>query len=172
LAEVNQKTKTGANRFVIMRLSSVRWRTSALTGDRAGFEDAAIRGERSRAGGCVGMRRRHWISFALCLFHPPAWAADVVRGAEVFQACIACHGDHPGDLGPSLIGVVGRKAGSRDDFRYSGPMSRADFSWDTGKLREFIHDPLSVVKGTRMPFGGLADDRDVDDLVAFLASRQ
>ena len=102
----------------------------------------------------------------------PALAGDPGRGQEVFKACAACHGDKPGDLGPSLIGVVGRAAGSRDDFRYSGPMARAGFIWDEAKLVAFVRDPRAVVPGTRMPFDGLADARDADDVVAGLASRK
>jgi cytochrome c len=101
-----------------------------------------------------------------------ARAGDPARGQDVFKACAACHGDKPGDLGPSLIGVVGRVAGSRDDFRYSGPMSRAGFVWDEERLVAFVVDPRSVVPGTRMPFDGLADPRDAQDVVAYLASRK
>ncbi len=101
-----------------------------------------------------------------------ASAGDAARGQEVFKACAACHGERPGDLGPSLVGVVGRKAGSLEDFRYSGPMSRAGWTWDEAKLAAFIHDPQGVVKGTKMPFDGLAGDRDVEDVIAYLASRK
>ena len=102
----------------------------------------------------------------------PALAGDAARGKQVFQICAACHGDQPGDLGPSLVGVVGRKAGARDDYRYSGPMSRADFTWDRERLRSFRRDPRGVVKGTKMPFDGLADEGEIDDVIDFLASRQ
>ncbi len=98
-------------------------------------------------------------------------AADVAHGQQVFQACAACHSPHPGgDLGPDLAGVVGRKAGSRDDYRYSNAMKRASFVWDEAKLHAFIHDPQQTVKGTRMPYDGMANDGDVDDLVAYLAT--
>ncbi len=108
----------------------------------------------------------------IAAFTLPAFAGDAARGQETFKACAACHGDRPGDLGPSLIGVVGRVAGTREDFRYSGPMARAGFVWDEAHLGAFIHNPRSVVAGTRMPFDGLADDRDVEDVVAYLASRK
>ena len=99
-----------------------------------------------------------------------AQAADPVRGKQVFQACAACHGDKGGDLGPSLAGVVGRKAGSREDFRYSGPMSRSGLVWDEATLKAFIREPQEVVRGTRMPFGGMDSAADIDDLVAYLAA--
>jgi cytochrome c len=99
-----------------------------------------------------------------------ALAADVEHGKQVFQACAACHTDKPDGLGPSLKGVVGRKAASLDDFRYSGPMRRANLVWDDANLRQFLADPQAKVAGTRMPFGGLNDPKDVDDVVAYLAT--
>jgi len=98
-------------------------------------------------------------------------AADAEHGRQVFQACAACHGDGSGgDLGPSLVGVIGRKAGSREDFRYSAAMTRAGFAWDEATLIAFVRDPRSVVAGTRMPFGGLDNEADAQDVVAFVAS--
>ena len=111
---------------------------------------------------------------AAALFCGPALAlaADPVRGQQVFRACVACHNDKPDDLGPSLIGVVGRKAGSLEDYRFSGPMVRAGFVWDEDSLKAFLKDPQGAVKGTRMPFDGLAENDDIDDVVAYLASRK
>jgi len=96
------------------------------------------------------------------------WAADAIHGREVFRACEACHTEKPDALGPSLKGVFGRKAASLDDFRYSNPMKRANFSWDEANLRDYIADPQAKVKGNRMPFAGLDKPRDLDDVIAFL----
>jgi cytochrome c len=98
----------------------------------------------------------------------PALAADVDHGKQVFQTCAACHSDKPDALGPNLAGVIGRKAGSRDDFRYSNAMMRAGFSWDAGGLRQYLADPQAKVKGNRMPFSGLTDPKDVDDVIAYI----
>ena len=107
---------------------------------------------------------------AIAVLASPAFAADPVRGKQVFEACAACHGDKGGDLGPSLAGAVGRKAGAREDFRYSGPMSRSGLVWDEATLKAFIREPQEVVRGTRMPFGGMDSAADIDDLVAYLAA--
>jgi cytochrome c len=101
---------------------------------------------------------------------PAATAADVEHGKEVFQACAACHTDKPDSLGPSLVGVIGRKAGSRDDFRYSNAMQHAGFTWDVGNLKQYLADPQAKVKGNRMPFSGLPNPRDIDDVVAYIAT--
>jgi cytochrome c2 len=102
------------------------------------------------------------------LLAPPAAAADAAHGKELFSACIACHSETSDAQGPSLKGVVGRKAGSLEDFRYSGAMKRADFIWDTANLREYLHDPQTKVKGNHMPFSGYPNVVDADDVVAYL----
>ncbi len=99
-----------------------------------------------------------------------AMAADPEHGKQVFAACAACHTEQPGALGPSLKGIVGRKSAALDDFRYSGPMRRANLTWDEKSLHEFLADPQAKVAGTRMPFGGISDPKDLDDVVAYLAT--
>jgi cytochrome c len=104
----------------------------------------------------------------LALAAGQAVAADAEHGKELFQPCAACHADRPDALGPSLKGVFGRKSAALDDFRYSNPMKRANLVWDEDNLSAYIHDPQGKVKGNRMPFGGISDPKDVDDVVAYL----
>ena len=60
-------------------------------------------------------------------------AAIAADGAKVFKKCAACHSTEAGKhkVGPSLAGVVGRKAGTAEGFekRYKG-LKDADWSWD------------------------------------------
>ena len=108
-------------------------------------------------------------SLALLAIVPrPAPAADAERGKTLYAACAACHSEKPDALGPNLNGVVGRKAAALDDFRYSAPMRRANLVWDDANLKAYILDPQATVKGNRMPFGGLREGRDVDDILAYL----
>ena len=102
------------------------------------------------------------------LLAQPSSAADAGHGKTLFAACIACHTETPDALGPSLKGVVGRKAGSLEDFRYSSAMRRADFIWDAANLRDYLHDPQAKVKGNHMPFSGYSSMGDADDVVAYL----
>jgi cytochrome c len=97
-----------------------------------------------------------------------AMAADASHGKELFLGCAACHTERPDAIGPNLKGVFGRKSASLDDFRYSNPMKRANVVWDAVNLRAYLIDPQSKVKGNRMPFGGVANSFEADDLVAFL----
>ncbi len=108
----------------------------------------------------------------IALATSPAAAADSDHGKVLYQSCAACHTERPDALGPSLKGVVGRKSAALEDFRYSNPMKRANLVWDENNLREYIRDPQAKVKGNRMPYGGLAEGKDVDDVIAYLKTLQ
>ena len=95
-------------------------------------------------------------------------AADAERGKALFAPCAACHSERPDALGPSLKGVLGRQSAALPDFRYSNPMKRAGLVWDEDNLRAYIHDPQAKVRGNRMPYAGMSDPNDVDDVVAYL----
>jgi cytochrome c2 len=101
----------------------------------------------------------------------PARAADVEKGKAVFEQCAACHSlDGSGDYdGPSLKGIIGRKAGSLEDYRYSTAMKRSDVLWDAATLDNYVTDPQAFIPGNRMAFAGIADKAERDDLIAFLA---
>jgi cytochrome c len=99
-----------------------------------------------------------------------ALAADAEHGKQLFIACAACHSEKADGIGPSLKGVYGRKSAALEDFRYSNPMKRANLVWNAQNLRAYLIDPQAKVKGNRMPFGGVANPQEADDLVAFLES--
>ena len=91
---------------------------------------------------------------------------------QSFERCIACHSGKDGstDLGPNLAGVFGRKAGSREDFRYSRALSRSSIVWDEKSLNGFLKAPDQFIPGTRMPFEGLASDADRAAVIQYLKS--
>jgi cytochrome c len=105
---------------------------------------------------------------ALVALGGSAAAADAEHGKALFAPCAACHTERADSLGPNLKGVFGRKSAALEDFRYSNPMKRANLVWDEDNLRAYIKDPQGKVKGNRMPFGGMSDAKDVDDVVAYL----
>ena len=108
------------------------------------------------------------ITLGALLLSPPAWAADAAHGKQLFAACIACHSETPDAQGPSLKGIIGRKAGALADFRYSSAMMRAGITWDAANLRDYLHDPQAKIRGNHMPFSGYPDVQDADDVVAYL----
>jgi cytochrome c len=97
-------------------------------------------------------------------------AQDAKHGETLFTECRACHAMEPGvnNVGPTLAGVVGRKAAALDDFRYSPAMKRSGITWDAKTLDAFIADPQKLVPATRMPYSGLVDAKDRADLIAFI----
>ena len=120
----------------------------------------------------VARRQRAPVGLApfllLALSAGHARAADAEHGKMLFAPCAACHTDRPDALGPSLKGVFGRRSAALPDFRYSNPMRRANLVWDEDNLRAYISDPQAKVKGNRMPYSGMGDPKDVDDVVAYL----
>jgi cytochrome c len=120
-----------------------------------------------------GMRKAKGALFgasfaAIAALGGPAQAVDAAHGQQVFATCAACHSEKPDAIGPDLRGVYGRKSGSLEDFRYSNAMMRAKLTWNEDNLRAYIKDPQAKVPGNRMPFGGLQDQRDIDDVIAYL----
>jgi cytochrome c len=113
-----------------------------------------------------------------CVMLPVSQSAsqerDVASGQLVFNnACRTCHTTKEGDnrLGPNLYKIIGRKAGSVQDYEYSSAMKGADFVWDEAKLDRFIANPEQTVPGNNMkPFSGLASADDRAKVIAFLLS--
>ena len=99
-----------------------------------------------------------------------AQQGDAKRGQKVFENCRACHAADgaANEVGPGLRGVIGRKAGAREDFRYSPAMKRSSITWTAQSLDAFLSDPQKVVPANRMPFDGVPNARDRADLIAYL----
>jgi len=95
---------------------------------------------------------------------------DAARGEKKFEECAACHKIERGenDLGPSLHGVFGRKAGTLADFRYSPALKRSGITWTAQTLDAYLADPQKAVPANRMPYAGLADASDRADLITYL----
>jgi cytochrome c len=106
---------------------------------------------------------------ALALSSDSAMAQDIDSGRLVFAQCSICHSvDGSNGSGPSLRGVVGRRAGSLPGFRYSKAMRQADIEWDAVSLDAYLADPQQEIPGNVMPFSGVPDARQRADLVAYL----
>jgi cytochrome c len=102
-----------------------------------------------------------------------AWAdGDVAAGKEVFKKCALCHSPDAGvnKVGPSLHGIVGRHSGSIETFNYSPAMKAFDKTWDEAQLSTYLTDPRGVVPGTKMIFPGLKDEKDRQNVIAYLAT--
>src|SRR6266853_2437920 len=98
-------------------------------------------------------------------------AGDPKRGAQVFQACMACHSVKPGEhlTGPSLAHAWSRRAGTEKTFlRYSDALKSIDIVWNEATLEKWLSDPAQLVPGTSMTFPGLKEAKDRQDVIAYL----
>jgi cytochrome c len=104
----------------------------------------------------------------------PAAAQDAAAGQRVFNQCRACHSIEQGGrngVGPNLHGVVGRKAGSIESFRYSASMrekAAGGLAWDEDTLRAYLANPKAVVPAGSMSYPGLRNEQQLNDLIAYL----
>lgn len=120
---------------------------------------------------------------ALAIAGGPAVAADAASGEAIFKKrCVACHTVEAGKnkVGPSLFGVVGRKAGAEAKFKYSESYVEAGqkgLVWTPDKIVSYLQDPkdfMIKVSGdpkakTKMVFKlGPEDERM--DVTAYLAA--
>ena len=94
-------------------------------------------------------------------------------GRQLFlHHCSACHSldSSKNAFGPSLIGVLGRPAGSVPRFAYSKAMQNAGLTWTEDNLRKWISNNEGLVPGTRMRHVSISDPAEQDYLVSFLAT--
>jgi cytochrome c len=107
----------------------------------------------------------------------PALAQEAPPGQRVFRTqCGACHALEAGKngVGPSLHGIVGRPMGSIAGFRYSANIraeAEKNTVWTEETLRTYIANPKSVLPNGNMPYAGLRNPQQLDDLVAFLKTQ-
>jgi cytochrome c len=76
-------------------------------------------------------------------------------GDKLFgQQCGACHSARAGEtrVGPSLAGVVGRKAGSLPGYSYSAALKKSGMTWDAASLDTWLSGSTKAVPGTKMSF--------------------
>jgi len=104
--------------------------------------------------------------------------AEFPSRASRLQNC-ACRGhsftDKANKVGPSLVGVVGRKPVTAEDFVYSDAFKKyaeTASAWDDATLDAYLKDPKAVVPRTKMAFAGIKDDAVRADLIAFVKTKQ
>ena len=95
-------------------------------------------------------------------------AAD---GAKVFKKCTACHSIAQGSgnkIGPALWGVLGRQAGSVADYKYSKAMAAHGKTWSFEEMNDFLIKPKDWIKGTKMSFVGLKNEKERAAVILYL----
>src|SRR5260221_677655 len=101
-----------------------------------------------------------------------ALAQDAAAGKTSFNKCLACHAIGEGaknKVGPELNGLDGRKAGNAPDYSYSDANKNSGITWNEAQFKEYIKDPKAKIPGTKMAFAGVKNDKEVNDLWAFIS---
>ena len=99
---------------------------------------------------------------------------DAEAGRRVFNQCRACHTIDQGGrngVGPNLFGIVGRRAGSIEGFRYSANMQElagTGHVWTLENLRAYAQNPKAVLPRGTMAFNGVRNETQLNDLMAYL----
>jgi cytochrome c len=97
---------------------------------------------------------------------------DPERGRQIFQPCRTCHYPEPGFgnyNGPSLTGIFGRKAGTREGFNgYSRVLKESGFVWTPELLDAWLASPGEFLADSTMIFVRIPDRQARADLIAYL----
>ena len=97
----------------------------------------------------------------------------VKHGEKVFKKCIACHTIAKGGknkIGPPIFGVLGRKSGSVSNYKYSKALLAHGKTWDFEEMNAFLTKPQAYIKGTKMAFGGISNEKDRASVILFMNS--
>ncbi len=99
---------------------------------------------------------------------------DAAAGKAIFARCAICHSVAAGQnkIGPSLAGVVGRKAAGVPNFNYSPAMKASNLTWTPDNLDAYLSNPRAKVPGNKMIFAGLTKPADRANVIAYLSHPQ
>jgi cytochrome c len=100
----------------------------------------------------------------------PAMAQDAEEGEKVFKKCQACHvvDKEQNRVGPHLVGIIGRKAGAVEGFKYSDAMKESGKVWDEATIDAYLADPKGYIPKNKMAFAGLKKPEERAAVIAYL----
>jgi cytochrome c len=102
-----------------------------------------------------------------------ARAQDVAAGENSFKKCTPCHSIGEGaknKVGPLLNGIDGRHSGTAEGYSYSDANKNSGITWNKDQFLEYIKDPKAKIPGTKMAFAGIKNEKEANDLWAYLSS--
>ena len=103
---------------------------------------------------------------------PVALAQDVAAGKTSFNKCMACHAVGLGaknKVGPELNGLDGRHSGTAEGYSYSDANKNSGITWNEAQFKDYIKDPKAKIPGTKMVFAGIKNEKERNDLWAYLS---
>jgi len=98
-------------------------------------------------------------------------STSAAEGAKVFKKCAACHSIAEGGknkIGPALWGVLGRQAGSLQDYKYSKAMAAHGKKWSFEEMNGFLIKPKDWIKGTKMSYAGLKSEKERAAVILYM----
>ena len=96
---------------------------------------------------------------------------NVDHGQKVFKKCKACHSIKQGggnNIGPKLWNVMFRPVGAISDYKYSKALSGYKKEWSWSEMNGFLIKPSKWIKGNKMGFAGLKDEKDRASVMLYL----
>jgi cytochrome c len=98
--------------------------------------------------------------------------ADPKRGEQVAKVCQTCHTFNKGEpnkIGPNLWDVTEEQIASVPGYQFSAALEKdKNEKWDPEKLNQWLANPQSFAKGTKMTFAGFPKAQDRADVIAYL----
>ena len=95
----------------------------------------------------------------------------VEHGQKVFKKCSACHSIKKGgrnNIGPALYNVLGRNMGALEDYKYSKALLSYGKEWNWEEMNGFLIKPAKWIKGNKMGFAGLKDEKERASVILYL----
>jgi cytochrome c len=102
----------------------------------------------------------------------PAHGQDVEAGEKSFRKCTPCHAigeNAQNKVGPVLNGLQGRKSGTIEKYTYTDANKNSGIVWNEASFKEYISDPRAKIPGTKMIFPGIKQEKERNDLWAYLS---
>jgi len=97
----------------------------------------------------------------------------IEHGQKVFKKCSACHVVAKGGknkIGPALYGILGKKSASISDYKYSKALIAHGKVWSYEEMNAFLIKPSAHIKGTKMAFAGLKNEKDRASVILYMNS--
>ena len=96
---------------------------------------------------------------------------NITHGEKVYKKCKACHSIKQGGgnkIGPALWNVIFRPVGSITDYKYSKALSSYGKEWTWEEMNGFLIKPSTWIKGNKMGFAGLKNEKDRASVILYL----
>ena len=116
-----------------------------------------------------------WVlALSACVTSGGAVAQTVADGETLFKRqCAVCHNAAAGaanKVGPNLWGLLGRKSGTIEGFKYSEANKNSGIVWSPETLDPYLENPRKEIPNTTMAFVGIRKPEDRKAMIEYLAT--